>query len=356
MYKALISPLTGKKLMSKYFKWLDLGFIRVILLVLVPIVAFLFSFAIGRYGIPVSQLLSTLYVHYFGSSTAQASNLDTVVFNIRLPRIIAGMLVGAALSTAGAAYQGMFKNPLVSPDILGASAGAGFGACLAIFLSQSVYVIQISAFVFGLIAVLLACLINKHLDYDPTLGLVLGGILISTLFSSGTGAIKYFADANDKLPEITFWLMGSLSSVDKRDIASIIIPMLIGFIPLFIVRWRINVLAFGEEEARTLGINTRRLRFIVIISSTVITAASVSICGMVGWIGLVVPHLARSIVGPNYRTLLPVTGILGATYLLLVDDIARCLGSVEVPLGILTALLGVPFFIIIFENNVRGWK
>jgi len=356
LHKALISPLARKESMNKYFEGLDLGLAQVIILVLVPIAAFLFSFAIGRYGIPVSQLLSTLYDHYWGSSTASATNLDTVVFNIRLPRIMAGMLVGAALSAAGAAYQGMFKNPLVSPDILGASAGAGFGACSAIFLSQSVYVIQLSAFLFGLAAVLLACLINKQLDYDPTLGLVLGGILISTLFSSGTGAIKYFADSNDKLPEITFWLMGSLSSINQRDILSVIIPMVIGFTALFLVRWRLNVLAFGEEEARTLGINTRRLRLIVIIGATLITTASVSICGMIGWIGLVVPHLARSIVGPNYRTLLPVTCILGASYLLLVDDLARCLGSVEVPLGILTSLLGVPFFVIIFKNNVRGWK
>lgn len=352
----MISPLSGKKITNKYFKRLDLRFAQIFLLVLLPIAVFLFSFAIGRYGIPVSQLLLTIYQHYFGSSTAQATNLDTVVFNIRLPRIMAGMLVGAALSAAGAAYQGMFKNPLVSPDILGASAGAGFGACLAIFLSQSVYVIQLSAFLFGLAAVLLACLINKQLDYDPTLGLVLGGILISTLFSSGTGAIKYFADSNDKLPEITFWLMGSLSSINQRDILSVIIPMVIGFTALFLVRWRLNVLAFGEEEARTLGINTRRLRLIVIIGATLITTASVSICGMIGWIGLVVPHLGRSIVGPNYRTLLPVTCILGASYLLLVDDLARCLGSVEVPLGILTSLLGVPFFVIIFKNNIRGWK
>ncbi len=352
----MISPLLEKKTTDKYFKRLDLQLAQIFLLVLLPIAVFLFSFAIGRYGIPVSQLLSTIYQHYFGSGSAQATNLDTVVFNIRLPRIIAGMLIGAALSAAGAAYQGMFKNPLVSPDILGASAGAGFGACLAIFFSQSVYVIQLSAFLFGLAAVLLACLINKQLDYDPTLGLVLGGILVSTLFSSGTGAIKYFADSNDKLPEITFWLMGSLSSVNQRDILSIIIPMLIGFTALFLVRWRLNVLAFGEEEARTLGINTRRLRLIVIIGATLITTASVSICGMIGWIGLVVPHLGRSIVGPNYRTLLPVTCILGASYLLLVDDLARCLGSVEVPLGILTSLLGVPFFVIIFKNNVRGWK
>lgn len=323
-------------------------------LIFLPFAAFLFSFAIGRYAISIPQLFSTLYGHCFG--TAAETNLETVIFNIRLPRIFAAMLVGAALSTAGAAYQGMFKNPLVSPDILGASAGAGFGACLAIFFSRSGFVIQVSAFLFGLLAVLLAYLINVKLDYDPTLGLVLGGILVSTLFSSGTGAIKYFADANDKLPAITFWLMGSLSSIDKRDLLMASIPMLIGFSTLHLIRWKLNVLAFGEEEARTLGIHTRRLRLITIIASTLVTAASVSISGMVGWIGLVIPHLARAIVGPNYKTLLPVSFILGATYLLLVDDLARVLGSVEVPLGILTSLIGVPFFILIFKNNVRGWK
>jgi iron complex transport system permease protein len=325
-----------------------------LILILLPVTAFLFSFAIGRYAVSIPQLMSTLYGHYFGG--LMETNLETVVFNIRLPRIFAAMLVGAALSTAGAAYQGMFKNPLVSPDILGASAGAGFGACLAIYLSQSGLIIQVSAFLFGLAAVFLAYLINVKLDYDPILGLVLGGILISTLFSSGTGVLKYFADANDKLPAITFWLMGSLSSVDKRDLLMVLIPMLIGFTSLFLVRWRLNVLAFGEEEARSLGINTKRLRLIVIISSTLVTAASVSISGMVGWIGLVIPHLARAIVGPNYRILMPVTFIVGATYLLLIDDAARCLGSVEVPLGILTSLIGVPFFILIFKKNVRGWK
>jgi len=328
--------------------------LKKLILILLPVTAFLFSFAIGRYAISIPQLMSTLYGHYFGSVTG--TNLETVVFNIRLPRIFAGMLVGAALSTAGAAYQGMFKNPLVSPDILGASAGAGFGACLAIYLSQSGLIIQVSAFLFGLAAVFLAYLINVKLDYDPILGLVLGGILISTLFSSGTGVLKYFADANDKLPAITFWLMGSLSSVNKRDLIMVLIPMLIGFTSLFLVRWRLNVLAFGEEEARALGINTRKLRLIVIISSTLVTAASVSICGMVGWIGLVIPHLARAIVGPNYRVLMPVTFIVGATYLLLIDDVARCLASVEVPLGILTSFIGVPFFILIFKKNVRGWK
>ncbi|MEG0156656.1 MAG: iron ABC transporter permease [Anaerovoracaceae bacterium] len=320
----------------------------------IPILAFFFSFAMGRYSISFKGLIETLYQHYFG--VVEDKNLETVIFNIRLPRIFTAMLVGAALSTAGAAYQGMFKNPLVSPDMLGASAGAGFGACLAIFFAQSGIVIQGSAFVFGLLAVFLAYVINVKLDYDPTLGLVLGGILISALFSSGTGAIKYFADANDKLPAITFWLMGSLSSVGKKDLFLALVPMTVGFVSLFLVRWRINVLAFGEEEAQTLGINTGRLRLIVITSSTLITAASVSLCGMVGWIGLVIPHLARAIVGPDYRVLLPVTFVLGGSYLLLIDDLARCLSTVEAPLGILTALMGVPFFILIFKHNMRGWS
>lgn len=328
--------------------------IIIVVLTVVLLATCILSFTFGRYSMTLAELMGTVYHHFAGHTSASADTLDTVVFNIRLPRIIAAMLVGAALSSAGAAFQGMFKNPLVSPDILGASAGAGFGACVAIYFSASVLTIQLTAFTFGLCAVLLACLINAKLNYDPILGLVLGGILVSTVFSSLTSAIKYLADANDKLPEITFWLMGSLSAVDKRDAWSILLPMLIGFMMLFLVRWRINVLAFGEEEARTLGINTRRVRLIVIVGSTLLSASAVSICGMVGWIGLVIPHLARAISGPNYRTLLPVTALLGASYLLLVDDLARCMGSVEVPLGILTALLGVPFFIVIFKYNVRG--
>lgn len=327
-----------------------------IILITLPLAAFILSFTVGRYSITLSQLGATIYAHFGGQVMPTAGNFDAVVFNIRLPRIIAALLVGAALSSAGAAYQGMFKNPLVSPDILGASAGAGFGACLAIYFSLSVLDIQLIAFGFGLLAVLLAWLINMRMDYEPILGLVLSGMLISTLFSSGMAAIKTLADANDKLPEITFWLMGSLSSVNKRDVLSVFIPMLIGFVLLFLVRWRLNVLAFGEEEARTMGINTSRLRFIVIIASTLLSASAVSICGMIGWIGLVIPHLARAVCGPNYRTLLPVTAVLGGTYLLLVDDLARCLGSIEIPLGILTSLLGVPFFIIIFRHNVGGWK
>ncbi len=330
--------------------------IRLGLLILLPIAAFLFSFTIGRFGITIPELWETIGSRIWGDGALRQSNLDTVVFNIRLPRIVAAMLVGAGLSCAGAAYQGMFKNPLVSPDILGASAGAGFGACVAIYFSASVTGIQLAAFAFGLVAVGFACLINAKLDYDPILGLVLGGILISSLFSAATSAIKYLADANDKLPEITFWLMGSLSSINMRDVVSILAPMIIGFVLLFLFRWRLNVLAFGEEEAKSLGVNTKRLRLIIIVAGTLLSAAAVSISGMIGWIGLVIPHLGRAIVGPDYRILMPVTAVLGGTYLLLVDDLARCLGSVEVPLGILTAILGIPFFVIIFKQNMKGEK
>ncbi len=328
--------------------------IKLVILIFLPVAAFIFSFTMGRYAITIPQLWETVSSHAWGNGVLRQGNLDTVVFNIRLPRIIAAMLVGAALSCAGAAYQGMFKNPLVSPDILGASAGAGFGACIAIYFSSSVTVIQLAAFGCGLAAVGFACLINAKLDYDPILGLVLGGILISSLFSAATSAIKYLADANDKLPEITFWLMGSLSSINVRDVVSILAPMITGFVLLILFRWRLNVLAFGEEEARSLGVNTKHLRLIIIVASTLLSASAVSICGMVGWIGLVIPHLGRAVTGPDFRTLMPVTAVLGGTYLLLVDDLARCLGSVEVPLGILTAILGIPFFVIIFKQNVKG--
>lgn len=332
-----------------------------LILALLLVTVFVFSIVVGRYPITIPELLSTVYSYFIGSSMGHSENLETVIFNVRLPRVITAMVVGAALSIAGASYQGMFKNPLVSPDILGASAGAGFGAALAILFSLSVFMIQLSAFVWGALAVMLVYLINTKLintklNYEPTLGLVLSGIIISSLFSSGTAAIKYIADANDKLPEITFWLMGSLSAVDKRDLLNIIFPMVAGFLLLFLVRWRINILAFGEEEARALGINTQRLRMIIILGSTLITAASVSVSGMIGWVGLVIPHLARAIAGPNYETLIPVTFIIGASYLLLVDDLARCLGAVEVPLGILTSLLGVPVFLIVLRKNIAGWR
>lgn len=315
---------------------------------------FLFSFAIGRYPVPIRLLLKVLFSKILPITKTWSDTIETVVFQIRLPRIIGAMLVGASLSVAGAVYQGMFKNPLVSPDILGVSAGSAFGASLAIFLSFSTIGIQISSFVFGLIGVFLAYLISTKIKEDPLITLVITGVLVGSIFTSLTSLIKYMADTNDKLPTITFWLMGSLSTITHRDIKTILLPIAIGMIPLYILKWRLNVLSLNEDEAKTLGLDTDKLRIVVVICSTLMTAAAVSVSGIIGWIGLVIPHLSRMIVGPDYRVLLPTTIILGSSYLLLIDNIARTLTTVEVPLGILTSLIGAPFFIFLLLTNKRS--
>lgn len=329
----------------------------------------LVSFALGRYPISPVELISTLsglannalayFVAHFGVTIPYVEvnqQMATALMNIRLPRILVVMLVGAALAVAGASYQGMFKNPLVSPDILGASAGASFGACLALLFDMSNSMVQLFAFIGAMVAVGGAVWMNKMVNkYDALLGLVLGGMLVTTLFQSFTSLVKFMADANDKLPAITFWLMGSFSRINQTDLAVIVAPMLAGFALLMLERWKLNVLSFGEEEARSLGVNTGRVRLIVIFASTLIVACSVAVAGIVGWVGLVIPHLARSIVGPNYKVLLPTSMFIGAGYLLIVDDLCRLMASTEIPIGILTAIIGVPFFIFIFRHNIKGW-
>lgn len=325
------------------------------MLAALPLLVFLFSFPLGRYSIPLGQLLNIMAAKVLPITPTWPSTMETVVFHVRLPRMLAAMLVGAALATAGAAYQGMFKNPLVSPDILGASAGASFGAALAIHLSMGIAGVQISSFLFGLLAVGLTWMLSSRIRQNQTLILVLAGILIGTLFSSGTALLKYMADPYDKLPAITFWLMGSLAAIAPRDVWTALAPVLIGTVPLYLLRWRLNVLSLDEEEACSLGLDTERLRLIVIFCSTLATAASVAISGVIGWVGLIIPHLARMVVGPNYRELLPAAILIGSAYLMLVDDLARVLTSVEVPLGILTSIIGAPFFLYILLNARRGW-
>lgn len=325
-------------------------------LLALPITAFILSFLVGRFGIDPVQLFTVLFSKIFPIPQTWSPAVETVVFQVRLPRIFAAMLVGASLSVAGAAYQGMFKNPLVSPDILGASAGAAFGAALGIFFSFGIIGIQISSFVFGLLAVGVAYTIGGRIRHDPMLALVLAGILIGTVFNSSTSLLKFMADPYSKLPAITYWLMGSLASVGPSDVWFAVIPMLLGLVPLYLLRWRLNVLSMGEEEAKALGLETGRLRFMVILCATLVTSASVSISGLIGFVGLVIPHLTRMIVGPNYKVLIPASILLGSTYLLLVDDLARMLTTVEVPLGILTSVIGAPFFIYLILHNKGGWQ
>ncbi|WP_096233614.1 iron ABC transporter permease [Thermoanaerobacterium sp. RBIITD] len=327
------------------------------ILVILLIVVIFVSLTLGRYTIPLTQLITMLVSKLLDFPVTWSKTVEIVLFNVRIPRIFAAILVGGALSASGATYQGLFKNPMVSPDILGASAGAGFGAAIAILMSLGPIGIQISAFLFGLGAVAtaytMATIISRN--NSAILVLVLTGMVVSTMFSSFTSMVKYVADPESKLPAITFWLMGGFSSISKNDIVVLLIPIVIGLVPLILLRWRLNVISFGDEEAQAMGIDTKKIRLIFIISSTLMTSASVSVSGMVGWIGLVVPHIARLIVGPNYKTLLPASLLIGSTFLLLVDDIARNICTVEIPLGVLTSLIGAPFFFYLLAKGRRCW-
>lgn len=339
--------LSGRKINKDHVKYI---------LPLLLIAAIFVSLGIGRYPISVDLVVKVLLSKLLPIVTTWHETIETVIFEVRLPRVISAVLVGAALSVSGAAYQGMFRNPLVSPDILGVSAGAGFGAALGIFLSLNTFSIQVLCFAMGLVAVMLTFTLSSRARSNQTVALVLVGILVGTIFTSATSLLKYVADPYDKLPTITFWLMGGLSSVQLKDMILAIIPLSIGAIPLYLLRWRLNVLSFGDEEAMALGLDTKRLKIIVVLCSTLMTAASVALAGMVGWVGLIIPHMARLLVGPNYKHLLPASIFIGSIYLLLVDNIARCLTTVEIPLSILTSIIGAPFFLYLLLFKKGGWK
>ncbi|WP_373896522.1 FecCD family ABC transporter permease [Yokenella regensburgei] len=297
----------------------------------------------GAYHLDLAQVIALI---------AQPDTLspeDRIVFwQIRLPRILAALLLGAALAGAGTTYQGMFRNPLVSPDILGVSAGAGLGACTAILLGLPMVLIQLYAFCGGLLVVAGVWLITRRVRrHDPVLTLVLVGIALSTLCGAGISLIKILADPYTQLPSITFWLLGGLSSVTLRDLSVAAPVILTGIVPLLLLRWRMNLLTLSDDEARSLGINVARLRLGLIVCATLITASTVAIAGIIGWIGLVVPHIGRLLTGNNHQQLLPVAMGIGAILLLVTDTLARAASSTEIPLGILTAFVGAPFFLLL---------
>lgn len=321
----------------------------------VMVVLFFASFMIGQYPIDPLGVINIIGAKLFGLPCSESDMAQTIVWKVRLPRICAALLVGAALSVAGAVYQGLFKNPMVSPDILGASSGAGFGAALAILLSLPYAFIQVNAFVFGIIAVALAYFVCQCVSRgkDAILMLVLGGMIVSTLFSSFITLTKYVADPDSKLPEITYWLMGSLSTINLQDILFLLPPILIGLLPLISLRWQLNAMAFGDEEAQAMGLSVKRLRGLFILCATLLASASVAVAGMIGWVGLIIPHMARFIVGPNNKVLLPMSFLVGGSFLLLVDNVARNLFTVEIPLGILTSIIGAPFFFYLLLKRKR---
>lgn len=316
---------------------------------------FFLSFMWGQYSISPVEIFRMIGEKITGTDSGVAATKEKVFFNIRLPRVLGACIVGGGLAVSGCVYQGTMRNPMVSPDILGATSGAGMGAALALLMSWSAAAVQLIAFVFGLLAVALtyyfAHIISRKAGM--VLSLVLTGIVMSALFEAGISLMKYVADPYSKLPAITFWLMGSLAAVVPSSLPLLVIPLVIGLIPLILMKWRINLLSLPDEEALSMGINITRMRIIVIVCATLITSSIVAVGGLIGWVGLIIPHMARIAAGPDFRKLLPASLLMGSTFLLLVDDIARGATSMEIPLGILTAAVGAPFFLILMYRSQR---
>jgi iron complex transport system permease protein len=325
------------------------------MLVLGLLVLTVVSFGLGRYLLSPWTVVRVLVGQVVPIPVGWSATDQAVVLRIRLPRILGALMVGAALSASGAAYQTMFRNPLVSPEILGVAAAAGFGASLSLLLGLGPAALQVMAFGFGLLAAALSWGIGRVVGGGSVVVLVLGGIVVGAMFQALISVTQYLADPENTLPEITFWLLGGLGRVDLGGLAlpAVIVGMCIGV--LYALRWPLTVLAAGEEEGVTLGVNRRAVWLLVITAATLTTATVVSIAGIIGWVGLVVPHLARFVAGPLFARLLPVSALLGAGYLLVVDDIARGATAADLPLGILTALVGAPFFVVLLARAGRQW-
>ena len=315
--------------------------------------AVLLSFWAGYYPLTPADVCKA-FLWRFGFQGDILPQAVTIFWHIRLPRILSAALIGASLTAAGSVYQGMFRNPLVSPDILGVSSGAGLGAALAILSGAPGWLVQLSAFCGGVAAVALSYLISRKSAYSQTLSLVLTGSMVMALCNAGITLIKYVSDPNSVLPQITFWLMGSLNGTSLEDLAWSAAPMAVGLAVIFALRWRINLLTLEEEEARSLGIDVRRTRLLFIAAATLLSAASVCLGGLIGWVGLMVPHMTRALAGADYRRLIPAGAMLGAAYLVLIDSIARSLLSLELPLGVVTSILGVPFFLYLTVRRKEG--
>lgn len=318
---------------------------------------FAVAFLVGRFPVSPGEIAAVLWSKVAGGTSGVPVSTESVILQVRGPRVVSAFLVGAALAIAGTAFQGLFRNPLVSPDILGASSGAALGAVLGIYFSLGVLAIQLFAFIGGLVAVTAVYLIGTAIrTRDPVLVMVLAGVVIGSLLGAGVGLVKYLADPYNQLPAMTFWLLGSLAAANVSDLVPLFGPVLLGSFVLLALRHRMNVMSLPEEEARALGVPTGPLRIAIVAAATLVTSASVAAAGIVGWVGLVVPHLARSLVGPDFTRLLPVSAILGGGFLLFIDTLARTMAQVEVPLGILTAVVGTPFFIWLLASVSRTWS
>jgi iron complex transport system permease protein len=328
-----------------------------IVAVAVLLLGVVLAFTVGRYPVTLAELADVLWSRVTGAQTTAPPAVENVVLLVRGPRVLAAVMVGGALAVAGTAFQGLFRNPLVSPDILGASSGAALGAVLGIFFSLGVIGIESLAFAGGLAAVAAVYVIGSLLQSrDPILVLVLTGVVVGALLGAGVGLVKYLADPYNQLPAMTFWLLGSLAATTVADLLPLIGPVALGTVVLLALRWRLNVMSLPEDEARALGLATGPLRIAIVAAATLVTSASVATSGIIGWVGLVVPHLARALVGPDFPRLIPTAALLGGGYLLFIDTLARTAAPVEIPLGILTAVIGTPFFIWLLAGMQKTWS
>lgn len=312
------------------------------------------SLMLGRYVLSISDIYNALWYRLFGMEFGEP--VDSIVFNLRLPRILLAAFAGAGLASAGAAFQGIFGNPLATPDTLGVTAGASVGAVVALMLDLSLVGVQVLSLLAGIFTVAATTLIarNKR-GATSVVMLILSGVMVGALANAVISVLKYTADPNNKLPQITYWLMGSLSGASMLNLAIGVPFIVIGVLVIHLMRWRLNIVALGEDEARASGMNVRRTRGIIIVAATLITAAVVSMCGQVGWVGLLIPHCARMICGANNRFVVPVGALLGAFFLVLIDTLARSATASEVPISVLTAIIGAPFFIYLLRKTGGGW-
>jgi iron complex transport system permease protein len=327
-----------------------------VVILALPLLLMVVSLTLGTYEISAVDVARVLVSPLDPELAAGVPEIaQRLVLNVRLPRVLAALLIGAGLAVAGVAFQGIFKNPLVDSNLLGVTAGAGFGASLVLLLQGDQFEVQMSAFAFGLLAVTLAFFGSKLYQTAPMIVLTLMGILIGSLFGSLTSLLKYLADPLDTLPSITFWLLGGLTSVTWTDIPLLAVLTITGGLVFFMIRWQFNILSLGDREAMTLGLNPDHMKLLIIVCATLMTAIAVSVGGVIGWVGLVIPHAGRILVGPDHQRLIPISLALGASFLLTIDTVSRTMLPSEVPLGVLTGLIGVPILIVLLRRNRTGW-
>lgn len=324
-----------------------------IVLIILPILTMIAAMAIGRMSIAPSEVIKILLNHFSGSVPIN-KQMEIVIWTIRFPRILLALLVGAGLSVAGCTFQSLFSNPLATPDTLGVASGASFGAALGLLIGMDLLGVQLLALVCGIIAVVLTSLSCSGKNNGMNT-IVLAGIMIGSLFTALVSLVKYVADTESELPAITYWLMGSLNSASYHTLAIGAPIILIGIFVLYLLRWRLNILPLSEDEAKSTGTNIFLLRVITIVCATAITASCVSMCGQVGWVGLLIPHICRMKFGNNHLSLLPATVCVGAAFMVVVDTFARSVSAAEIPISILTAIIGAPFFILLMRRS-GGWK